>query len=219
MLALDLYCGAGGAALGMIAAGFSVVGVDIRQPTIYPGEFIQADALMPPMNLGDFDLIWTSPPCQRYSVSSRRTQERHPDLIPPTRALIADHPMTVIENVPGAPLIDPVALNGPTMGLPRIERKRLFELSFYMLRPPLWRQPRSKWRAGEMLTITGDHGSSSHWYPRRAAGLPGRPSIEEAREVMGFETDYPIKRLELSESVPPPYARYIATAAMERLKR
>ncbi len=48
--ALDLFCGGGGAAEGLIDAGFEVIGVDVvfKHHKQYPGLFVQSDACRPP---------------------------------------------------------------------------------------------------------------------------------------------------------------------------
>jgi site-specific DNA-cytosine methylase len=57
---LDLFCGAGGAAMGYWRAGFDVVGVDIEDHPSYPFELIVADAmevLADPASLVGFDVV------------------------------------------------------------------------------------------------------------------------------------------------------------------
>src|SRR6266705_2652317 len=100
--ALDLFCGAGGASMGLHRAGFDVTGVDVRPQPRYPFAFVQADALDLPFDLQQFDFVWASPPCQHYTIVFRGQEHRrarHPALVAPVRALIARAPMSVIENV------------------------------------------------------------------------------------------------------------------------
>ena len=52
MRLLDLYCGAGGAAMGYHRAGFDeIIGVDIKPQPNYPFDFIQANVLQLPLIL------------------------------------------------------------------------------------------------------------------------------------------------------------------------
>ena len=137
---LDLFCGAGGAAMGLHRAGFDVVGIDIKRQKRYPFPFIQGDALNPPVRLEDFDLIWASPPCQAHtSLRKMWNSRKHEDLVPQTRALLASHPFTAIENVVVAPLLNPVRLCGTSFGLgvrdAELRRHRLFECSFFVMAP------------------------------------------------------------------------------------
>ena len=85
---LDLFCGAGGAAMGLHRAWpeAEIVGVDLTPQPRYPFEFVQADALEFPLD--GYDFIWASPPCQHYSralncIPGRR--DAHPALIAPIR--------------------------------------------------------------------------------------------------------------------------------------
>lgn len=150
---LDLFCNAGGAGKGYHDAGFDVVGVDIEPQPNYPFEFFHADALamtqdclrgcwheasrkssLPGMLhrcLGHFDAVHASPPCQAHSDLQKQSKREYPDLIAPTRELlIASGLPYVIENVEGAPLIDPVMICGASVPGLRVIRHRLFEANF-----------------------------------------------------------------------------------------
>jgi SAM-dependent methyltransferase len=127
---LDLFCGAGGAAVGYARAGFEVVGVDLHPQPNYPFEFHQADALEFPLD--GFDAIHASPPCQHYAPVTRwrGTPDNHPDLLDATRdRLHAAGVPWVIENVPGAPMNPDFVLCGSMFGLP-LRRHRLFQTSW-----------------------------------------------------------------------------------------
>jgi len=113
---LDLFCCAGGAGVGYSRAGFDVVGVDIDPQPHYPFPFIQADALtLDPKFIASFDAVHASPPCQAYSDLAKRNGNAHewPRLIEPIREILIRSGLPyVIENVDGAPLINPVVLCG-----------------------------------------------------------------------------------------------------------
>lgn len=134
---LDLFCSAGGASMGYSRAGFDVTGVDINPQPHYPFEFIQGDALEYVREYGhEYDAIAASPPCQMYSITRNAVScsAEHPRLIEPVRESLAlSGKPYVIENVAGAPLIDPITLCGSMFGL-RVRRHRLFE-SNVSLRP------------------------------------------------------------------------------------
>jgi DNA (cytosine-5)-methyltransferase 1 len=213
MKVLDLYCGAGGAARGLMQAGFHVVGVDILSQPRYPGDaFIQADALdyLAQADLSAFDLIWASPPCQRYtSLRHAPGEHRDADLIAPTREALKRCGLPcVIENVEGAPLVNPVLLCGSMFGLRtpgglELRRHRLFQANFLILAPECAHGP------GPVVGVYGGHFRDR----RRAAGTNHRGGSNVPNEhgfiAMGIPPGS-MTAAELSDAVPPSYSRFIA---------
>lgn len=133
-LLLDLYCGAGGAAVGYHRAGFDVIGVDINPQPRYPFQFIQGDALATLADrvfLARFQAIHASPTCQRKArvTAWRGRREDHPNTLTPTLAALRDMTIPwVVENVPEAAdeLRPDYLLCGTQFGL-RVRRHRIFE--------------------------------------------------------------------------------------------
>lgn len=221
--ALDLFCGAGGAAMGLHQAGFIVTGIDLHdQPHfLWPERFIQKDAMTTPINfLRQFDFIWASPPCQAHSVMRRgRWQDReHPDLIAPTRDLLnAAGVPYVIENVVGAPLNNPVMLFGSMFGLQtqhgsQLRRHRLFEATF-----PI-EQPKCKHNKGSVIGVYGGGQHPERRVPAtigvygNSGGSSNRDGIQmfgtqDRRDAMGIQW---MTGKELSQAIPPAYSKYIA---------
>ncbi len=222
---LDLFCGAGGAAMGYYRAGFEVVGVDINPQPNYPFVFMQQDALglatQNYLEYGEFDAIHASPPCPRYSTMTKvkGRPEDHPDLIAPLRDLLRETGLPyVIENVPGSPLENPVRLCGSSLGLGavcrdgkrrQLRRHRLFETNF-----PIMSMPCS--HEGEPVGVYGNGGGQQKtvWNGGRNRGYMATKA--EAEEALGI--DWMIK-VELSNAIPPAYTEFIGEQLVAHLKR
>jgi DNA (cytosine-5)-methyltransferase 1 len=233
--ALDMFCGAGGATKGLQLAGFHVTGIDNRPQPRYCGDaFIQADALVPPVDPCQFDLIWASPPCQAYTgmqrLNTRAPKRDHPKLIEPVRNMLkaCGRPF-IIENVPGAPLIDPVMLCGSMFGL-KVRRHRLFECSFWMMHPrcqhdleheptPVWgagRPSRQEVRAARRarlspIAVYGDHPQTPGDKTMR---VNRARTLREGQEAMGIDW---MDWRTLTQAIPPAYAELLGLAAMRNI--
>jgi len=210
---LDLFCGSGGAAMGYYRAGFCIVGVDIVRQKRYPFEFIQADALVF-LNLygAEFDAIHASPPCQAYSCTRSLSSKTHPELIPATRHFLkkTGRPY-IIENVPGAPLIDPVVLCGSMFDGLRVYRHRLFESNIPLKAPGPCRHK----HCHSPIDVSGTGGLQKT--PRKApgGGLSRKPkNISEARDAMGIPW---MTRKELSQAIPPAYTAWLGKQLLAAL--
>lgn len=206
MRILDLFCGAGGAGQGYAQAGFDVFGVDINPQPNCPHDFMQHDALRLPLEmLKEFDAVHASPPCQPYStLRSRHSDREYPALVAATREmLLASGLPYIIENVMGAPLFDPVVLQGRMFPGLRVVRKRQFETNWPLPQPPQPEGPnppchtydKRKAHYGktdpmkDFVTVTG-------W------NCP----VDAARDAMGIPW---MTREELTQAIPPAFTEYI----------
>lgn len=207
---LDLFCGAGGAAMGYHRAGFDVVGVDIAPQPHYPFEFHQGDAMT--WTLSGFDAIHASPPCQGYSRMRHLPWLKgkdYPLLIEPTRRALGDTGLPyIIENVEDSPLqraqglmgVHGILLCGVMFELP-IYRHRPFESNVALVQPA-HRPHRHVIKPGRMM---GARARVSSW--ERAT---------RKQDVMecGWMT-----QLEVAQAIPPAYTEYIGVQLLAHLKR
>jgi DNA (cytosine-5)-methyltransferase 1 len=205
---LDLFSGAGGAAVGYCAAGFEVVGVDRVMQRRYPYQFVRADVFHMigfDSFLQPFSAVHASPPCQAYSTATADKTGRD-RLISQVRDRLTELGMPyVIENVAGArtELVNPLRLCGSAFGLD-LRRHRYFETNWPCVGTPCnhdWQLPRfrsldmSRVRQGRLATVVGVHGKMNY---------SGEATLR--RQAMGIDwmTDQ-----ELVEAIPPPYTEFI----------
>jgi len=224
---LDLFCGAGGAAMGYHRAGFEVVGVDIEPQPNYPFEFHQCDAISTLNRLDlfaavtdsgePFDAIHASPPCQGYSRMRHLPwlkDREYPMLIEPVRELLLATGLPyVIENVMDSPLIEPFMLCGLDFGL-RMYRHRLFEANFMVMVHPHQRHTVTI-GSGRMLGSRYSKGSAgvTGILPDPAGHTAGA-STNAAKAVMGVEW---MTRDEMTQAIPPAYTEFIGSQLLQYL--
>lgn len=223
---LDLFCGAGGSAVGYSRAGWNVVGVDCEAQPNYPYEFFQVDALevlrwwnrqpqrYEALRDHGFGAIHASPPCQGYTqlaaVNAKLgRKQRHEKLIAETRVLLQATGLPyVIENVVGAPLIDPVRVCGTSFGLP-LRRHRLFESNRPLVGrecdhgrftvPRYWTgwRPNGEHRLSTVVQVYGNAADKHEW-----------------PDAMGIDW---MTYDELAEAVPPAYTEFIGRQLIDHL--
>jgi DNA (cytosine-5)-methyltransferase 1 len=213
-LLLDLFCGAGGAAMGYHEAGFDILGVDSRPQKNYPFAFIQGDALKWLKHArisGHFHAIHASPPCQDHSPL-RAVAGTHGTgwLLDATLELLRQQPTPwVVENVMGASMGADVVLCGGMFGL-RTYRHRKFSIDPRL--PILLSEPyhpphviktstkkrRKDFNAGMHISITGDVGS---WLGPACMGIDWMTGNE------------------LSQAIPPAYTKFIGEQLIQALER
>lgn len=220
MRLLDLFCGAGGAAVGYARAGFTdIVGIDIKPMPHYPFEFLQMDAIRALDAWDDqFDAIHASPPCQAFSdMKWMGNARKHEDLLTPTRERLDRIGVPyVIENVEGAPMPRAVRLCGTSFGLGsefgrgelELHRHRLFELNWPLLVPPCA-------HTGRM--VVGFYGDHARVRRRSAEGGDIVGTAEKLRlvkEAMGIDW---MTWQEANQAIPPAYTEYIGRALLDQI--
>jgi DNA (cytosine-5)-methyltransferase 1 len=203
---LDLFCGAGGAAMGYHRAGFDVLGVDIKPQPNYPFKFVQADATTYPLD--GFDAYHASAPCQDHTPLAALVGMHGTGwMLGATRDRLTSQPRPwVLENVPGAPMRADLMLCGKMFGL-RVKRHRWFEfgeaVSLIMAMPHQRHRARTatsrrreRWAEGWDISITGDVGT---WCGPEAMGIDWMSGDE------------------LSQAIPPAYTEHIGRQLLEHL--
>lgn len=220
MRLLDLFCCAGGASMGYHRAGFEVVGVDINPQPNYPFEFHRGDAIQfLRLNHRSFDAFAASPPCQKFSRMQSLGKARngdypeHEDFVGITRQTFATLGKPyVIENVVGAPLLNPIILCGSMFGL-KTYRHRLFESNF-PIEAPAHEPHRDKTpSAGNgvspkgFISICGSGG---------VRGMKSKEILEYWSMAMGIDW---MTRKELAQAIPPAYTEFIGKQLMAFLEK
>lgn len=203
---LDLFCGAGGAAMGYHRAGFDVVGVDINPQPRYPFEFHQADAMTYPLD--GFDVIHASPLWYRFTAlcKSRGFRANDPDDVTPIyERLKASGKPFVVESGTLGPLKDVHLFCGPAHGLEVI--RHMFFASNMSLNAPACACVHGGAAKGLYVAYKGSYGKGRINPPRRS-----RREWKEAAELSRMTWQ------EAHLAVPPAYTQFIGEQLIRQLQ-
>lgn len=213
-VAFDFFCCAGGAGVGLYRAGFEVIGVDITERKNYPFAYIRGNLFKLDRRLIEWgDFYWASPPCQHHSDLAKRNGNAHewPDHIPATRALLQSLGKPwVIENVEGAPLINPVTLCGTMFPGLRVLRHRLFETNFPLAAPDHLSHP----ICHTFDKRKGQFGKTDEMRDFVQVTGGGNCTLRAASDAMGIDW---MTKTELNEAIPPAYSEHIGRAALAHI--
>lgn len=214
---LDLYCGAGGGAVGYHEAGFDkIVGVDKVTQRNYPFDFVLMDVFkyLETTDISEFDVIHASPPCQAYSATRHLTNVKHSDRLEELRDVLVEIGKPyVIENVVGAPLRRPIMLCGTMFPPLRVIRHRLFESNIKLVAP--------KHEEVHPAVVTRNtnrkaYGQLDEWKDFVSVTGGRHCSNAAARDAMGV--DWYMTGYEVAQAIPPPYTKYIGEQLIAHLK-
>lgn len=213
---LDVCCKQGGASAGYAAAGFDVTGLDRESQPRYPFRFIRNDLrqLVATDLASEYDALHFSPPCWAHSDLKHRTGREYEDFVIDCRLIgEASGLPYVIENVEGAPLLDPLVLCGTQFEGLRVIRHRLFESNVPLkgLRHP----------ARHPLVYTRDKRKAHYGrLDERTAFVSvnggGNCTKAAAEDAMGIPAGWMTKD-GLNQAVPPAYTEYVGRQLIEHL--
>lgn len=194
--------------MGYYQAGFDVIGVDIDPQPRYPFQFIQGDVFevwgsLPHDRVSAYH---ASPMCQGFTPLNSIHKNDYPNQIPHTRRLLQSTGKPyAIENVPEAPLINPIVLCGTMFGLD-ILRHRAFETY-----PVIWFPPATcnHYKPVVKCGRKPDLAKEFHSIYGHFSGVP------EAQEAMGINW---MTQDGLREAIPPAYTKFIGSQLLKAIQ-
>jgi DNA (cytosine-5)-methyltransferase 1 len=175
------------------------------------------------ISLDEIDAIHASPPCQAYSITKNGHAVEHPQLIEPVRELLeAIGKPYVIENVVGAPLLDPVTLCWgmfheagsviDTDGTPlRMERHRLFETNWGLAAPA------GRHEHDTAVQVAGSYGGARRDKVEARTIRHGGyvPAKEIQQQLLGIDW---MTETGMHQALPPVYTRFIGRQLLNHLE-